>query len=363
MALRLWLWSGGLLVVVLLGAVVVSMAAAGGLPRQELAYYARQQRGGAVYLLDVPRQLSARMYAAPDWVLSMAWSPDGAQLAFTVHQAAAYDLVLIDANGRGARRLVEGRASNQPLVWSPDGQFIIYEASQAADTALYAVEVATGESHRLAGDGLSADFSWSPDAERAVFAMQPPGSASSAIYIMNGSCVSRAGRCEIERVTDDSAMNSAPAWSPDGTQIAFISDRGGQSQLYLLPCDADGCGGAGERLVDAEVYGTSLAWSPDGRWLIFGLSPGGFGSLLYLADMTCADCEPRFHKLTPDDQADSAAAWSPDGRYLAYVSRRVIQLPAIRVLDVACVDRGDCEGRQVTRGAIEAWAPAWRPQR
>jgi TolB protein len=69
---------------------------------------------------------------------------------------------------------------------------------------------------------------------------------------------------EAQRLTDDPATDWAPAWSPDGTRLAFVSDRGGSHQVYVVRAD----GGPGlEQLTDLGQGAEAPAWSPDGFWL------------------------------------------------------------------------------------------------
>ncbi|MCU0232003.1 MAG: hypothetical protein MUC67_11620, partial [Acidobacteria bacterium] len=76
-----------------------------------------------------------------------------------------------------------------------------------------------------------------------------------------------AGGGEARRLTwTDDASESAPAWSPDGKAIAFVSARGGGApQLWLLPAD----GGEARALTDIAAGVDGPAWSPDGKFLVF----------------------------------------------------------------------------------------------
>lgn len=344
-----------------------------GLPRQQLAYYGQGRQGGAIYLLDVPRGLSQVLYPTRDWVFSLAWSPDGEQLAFTLRDTEGRYRLYTFTVGEGQSRMVtDFSASNQPVAWSRDGTHIIFESLTAARNTLYSVEVSTGQTRLLLRnrpERWSTGFSLSPEGERAAFAAFPQG-GDFDIYILSGECFQPWEGCEDEPLASSRARDDSPVWAGDGQRIAFLSDRTGPLLVYTL--DAD-CAGAARAGCDAdarpvsptlEAYRTSLAWSPSVRWLVFGVAPGGFGSTLYLADMACADCEPPLYRVTPDGEADLMAAWSPDGRTLAYISRRFNLFADVAVLDAACADtpRGCLgAGRRLTDSTIQAWYPVWRP--
>jgi len=73
-------------------------------------------------------------------------------------------------------------------------------------------------------------------------------------------------------LTTGRAKDSAPCWSPDGKQIAFLSDRGGKNQVYAMPVD-----GGEARPLTALPRGVEgpPAWSPNGEWIAFSAPPQG----------------------------------------------------------------------------------------
>ena len=113
-----------------------------------------------------------------------------------------------------------------------------------------------------------------------------------------------------ERLTNNTADDDYPTWSPDRTKIAFISDRNrGLLQIYVM----DAHGKHAIRLTDGLRKKGDLDWSPDGRKIAF-TSWNGQKSNISVMD---ADGNNAF-KLT-DGQEPS---WSPDGRTIAFVSGR-----------------------------------------
>ncbi len=71
---------------------------------------------------------------------------------------------------------------------------------------------------------------------------------------------------DLTQITDDPARDKDPVYSPDGKQIAFISDRSGREEIYLVA--ADGVGGA-QRITDQDSIKSNLSWSPDSKLLAF----------------------------------------------------------------------------------------------
>jgi serine/threonine-protein kinase len=105
--------------------------------------------------------------------------------------------------------------------------------------------------------------------------------------------------------------NGDPVWSPDGTRIAFTSNRDGPYNLYLIAAD----GGGVERLTTSASWQFPSSWSPDGRVLLFGNSHPEWDIWEVPVD---GGSPPRPLVVAP--QVQGGARFSPDGRWLAYES-------------------------------------------
>jgi Tol biopolymer transport system component len=106
--------------------------------------------------------------------------------------------------------------------------------------------------------------------------------------------------------------NRYPIWSPDGTRVAFQSDRGGEQAIYVQRVDGIG---RPERLAGAQ-NGASLipeSWSPDGRWILLSQEKGSEFSLWTLSVQ-----DGRLRPLDVRSQRMIGATFSPDGRWFAY---------------------------------------------
>jgi Tol biopolymer transport system component len=102
--------------------------------------------------------------------------------------------------------------------------------------------------------------------------------------------------------------NARPHWSPDGRQIAFVSNRGGEFQIWVIRPD-----GSDLRPLTAEGRNTDPAWSPDGKTIAFVSTRGGY------EDVWLMDADGRgARQITFTPERESSPAWSPDGQYLAF---------------------------------------------
>jgi Tol biopolymer transport system component len=153
-------------------------------------------------------------------------------------------------------------------------------------------------------------------------------------------------------------INSAAAFSPDGTQLAFAAKRGGRDELVLL----DVARNKVVNRISIPLNGiTTPAWSPDGKQLVFTGYDGGLSDLFLVnADGT------GFTRLTDDKHADLHPAWSPDGTTIAFTSDRgpetdfdLLRFSNYRIalLDVATKQVRTLPGQDVGKHINPVWSP------
>jgi Tol biopolymer transport system component len=158
--------------------------------------------------------------------------------------------------------------------------------------------------------GVTADISFAitctAPALTGKFAFMRPLEGKQQIYVMHGDGSSPT------RVSDGSADDRDPAWSPDG-RIAFTSDRDGSAEVYVMNADGSGL----SRLTNNPAA-LGAAWSPDGRKIAFTSNRDGYAALYVMN----ADGSEQT-KLAGDSLWTWAApAWSPDGAKLAFTLAR-----------------------------------------
>ena len=149
-----------------------------------------------------------------------------------------------------------------------------------------------------ASDGEPA---WSPDGSRIAFFSDRDGNGE--IYIMSADGSSQG------RLTNNAAYDGRPAWSPDGTRIAFVSDRDGNAEIYVMNVD----GSSPLRVTDHPASDGDPSWSPDGTKITFTSYRDGNAEIYVMnADGSGST------RLTSNGVDDVQPDWSPDGRRLVF---------------------------------------------
>ena len=158
--------------------------------------------------------------------------------------------------------------------------------------------------------GMYRNLALSPDGKRVAFnRVDPQNATATNLWLYEFA------RGVTTRFTFDSSWDDVPVWSPDGSHIAFGSNRGGQFDIYQK---AANLAGADELLFKSGEDKVPNSWSPDARYLLFfSLGNPWQGWLLPLGG-AMADRKPI---LIEDSKFNLAyGRFSPDGRWIAYTS-------------------------------------------
>jgi Tol biopolymer transport system component len=221
---------------------------------------------------------------------------------------------------------------------TPDAE-IAFVSQRDGNPEIYVTNPQGGWPSRLTNDS-AGDYApaWSPDNSKIAFFSDRDGFYG--IYVMDAD-----GSGQIE-LSGGTAHDAIPHWSPDGTQIAFCSDRDGGVEIYVM--NSDGTGQT--RLTNNSVSDWGPVWSPDGTKIAYW-SGDGFaeGSIFVMnADGTGSTLL--------SDSIDSSPDWSPDGSKIAFVSKRDGN-PEIYVMNAA----GTEQTRLTNNWAIVDASPNWSP--
>jgi TolB protein len=204
-----------------------------------------------------------------------------------------------------------GFASDGPIVrfpqFSPDGLYLAYVSFK---TGVPNIVVRSAEGGLIGGTSFNSTTTSptiSPSGQLA-FSSAIGGDGSMEIYVSNldGSSARRLTRTA-------KGINISPRWNPKtGREIAFISNRAGTPQVYVM----DSSGANQRPLIARGGQADSPSWSPDGRYVAF--TYGGAGSFqIFVADVASG----QLIQLTSQGRNESPT-WAPDSRHIAFQSNR-----------------------------------------
>jgi len=180
---------------------------------------------------------------------------------------------------------------------------------------------------------------WSPDGRRIAFVSTRNGN-NEEIYLMN-----RDG-ADVVRLTYDPGRDGWPTWSPDGGQIAFQSERSGDFQIYVMNAD-----GSGQRpITDDPTRARWPDWSPDGTRITFTSRRVGYTTKIFVMNADGSNVRVISDPNGPYD--DRYSTWSPDGR-ITFVSDQPAPSDGTRDDEIYIMNANGSNPRQLT--ATASW--------
>lgn len=222
-------------------------------------------RGGhpEIYVMDGSECNVIQFTQNGTYAINPAWSFDGSTLAY---QANGYVLYLMNADGTNNRPLLTSAPpsnSQHYAAWSRDGSKIAFTMDVGWAALYLANSDGTGLTTLLSVPGRDVSkASWTPDG-RIVYGDRTDPGNDAEIAIMNAD-----GSNRHYLMPDNSSADAYPSVSPDGTKVAFVSNRDGNWEIYTM--DFDGTNGSNvRRLTTNSAEDTWPHWSPDSTRLVF----------------------------------------------------------------------------------------------
>jgi Tol biopolymer transport system component len=285
-----------------------------------------------------------------------SWSPDGSEIAFSSQRGSATGLYAVAVAGGRERTLKENAGTFTAPSWGPKGQ-LAYVVSDATGSKLEVDgSLASGSEnvfpfrvswapktpdyfyvsdglihHRVGKRTAIVPFSatlevthpqyvrakrdWDSTGPRKALGIlkptiSPDGKSIAFIALGDLYTVPVTGGIP-ENLTKDHAMDADPSWSPDGSKIAYTSDKGGGLiQLWIRDVKT----GAARQLTDLDTQPLGAAWSPDGKKIAFIDVDGRWG----VAGLALVDVDSgKITRLQGSLPQPGEPVWSADGKYVA----------------------------------------------
>ncbi len=269
-----------------------------------------------------PRRVTATLGNCSD----PQWSPDSCRLTYIQDKA----LWTINADGTNPRQLTENPAGNSDPFWSPDGTRIAFYSRRRGWEHVWTIPVAGGTPVQVtAGESDGVDIAWAPDSQSLAFCSAREEDLSTrGIYL-----VPALGGSE-RLISPRGAWSGSPHFSPDGRQIAYLSDRDGWFHVYIYDCSSESTrqltsgefedGGPHFYIVD--MLGGPI-FSPDGQRLAFVRHREGSFDV-WMLDVQSGDAE----RISRQVGQYRILGWLPDGTHLAVVHEDIARVPDAQIL-------------------------------
>ncbi len=297
------------------------------------AIFSKKYSAASDLIRPLAHSIAGDIYQA----LTGAKGPFGSRLAFVTVSHGKRDLAIADWDCRRIHHLGFRDEILLPPRWSPDGNSLLYSARSGGLWGVFLLNLRTMRERavfRGAGTNLAGDIDARGD---VVFSSSVQGSPNLYERLAGG---------KLLRLTKTSGIDVSPAFSPDGSKIAFVSDRGGSPQIYIMKTNDYNI----SRLTFSGDYNTSPAWSPSGDRLVFVGRYEGSNQIFTIK----ADGSDLMLLTTTGN--NESPCFSPDGRLIAFTSNRGGHR-AIYIM------RADGRGqKRLSPPGLEAYGPRWSNQ-
>jgi Tol biopolymer transport system component/DNA-binding CsgD family transcriptional regulator len=299
----------------------------------------------ALYTIHTDGTQLTRLTQEKMLVMNPVWSPDGSRIAFEAclggsmstdcPAGVSFDIFVVNVDGSDLKNITNDPSSDRFPSWSPDGK-IAFASDRTGNYEIYVIN--------SDGDGLTM-LTNSP-----TINTEPKWSANGewiAYHCMQGSetqiCVQPAeGASQTVKIS-----GTIPVWSPlkeaAVQTLAFLCWSNGHSDI----CTVNPDGSEQVNLTNSSADETYPSWSPDGRWITYQSNQDDAISIY----MLCADCSsaPKMSRLTSGEVNTNQPVWSREGTQIAYLSDG----------DLYVMNTDGSDQKQLASNVLGS--PIWRP--
>ena len=248
----------------------------------------------------------------PDWVVYQAvdtligklfHSPGlcASNIAFVNGRMTYKEIFSCRFDGSGATKVTNNRSISTEPSWGPRAATLVYTLYDRGATDVVLADVVNQRQRRVSQfPGLNAGAALSRDGLWAALCLSRDRKVE--LYLL------RVSDRALLRLTSDSAVESSPCWSPDGSRLCYVSDKAGRPNLYLIPAR----GGQSQRLIPGTAEAVSPDWAIATNKICFATKAQGNYDIA-VVDMSGPTREIQY--LTRGGRYESPS-WAPDGRHL-----------------------------------------------
>ncbi|MGD8455683.1 MAG: hypothetical protein PVF83_04795 [Anaerolineales bacterium] len=244
-----------------------------------------------IRIINIDTMESSTVETEKGWVLYLDWSPDENQFLFSsgnVYENESYlDIFVMDINELEMINLTNNPHADYNPVWSPDGSKIAFVSVRNGYTELFMMNADGTDQNSIS----------------AISQLPSVIAKCKSIYWEN---LDNSTEEDIEFIRESPygcMLDDSPAWSPDGSKIAFVSARDGNQEIYMMNVDGTGLKNISNHPTDED----DPSWSPDGSKIVFTSNRDGEYFQIYIMDIDGSDVI----QITSDYGNKFTPAWRP----------------------------------------------------
>lgn len=259
-------------------------------------------------------------------------------------------LFISNFDGSGLQQITDNNAITMSPSWSADGTKLAYTSFKDGRANIYVYNLLTKRTTQLThGPGNNSGANWFPDGSHIVFSGSVKGMTS--IFTMNATN----GSDRKQIISSASGVDVEPAYSPDGSKLAFASGRFHRPHLFVRDLTT----GLDTRITFAGWYNSSPAWRPDGKKLAFA----GYDKEIDRYDIFIVNPDGRqMERLTLEQGDNEKPAWSADGRFIIWQSNRTGVRGRKGTHKIHVMTGDGAEQRALNIPLVDAAMPSWGPR-
>lgn len=218
-----------------------------------IVFFSDRPGNNDVYVMNSDGSHVRQLTASPDDDVHPSWSPDGEKIAFISSRSGERAIWLMDPDGQNQKQITWGGNGDWSTTWSPDGRYVAFASTRITEenkeqlalgdegyevfdpmcsmpklySHIWSVNVQTGEVKKLTY-GKIHDWRpvWGPDGEHIAFVSDRSGNCD--VWIMD-----RSGE-NLQQLTHGPLYDGLPTWNPFKREIAFVSNREGNFDIWTL---------------------------------------------------------------------------------------------------------------------------------
>lgn len=233
----------------------------------KMAYMSNADGDFDIYVLHLEGRTLSKLTDAPDRDGTPVWSPDGSQIAFQSFRDGHSQVYVMDSDGRNQVNISKSDSHDEHPFWSADGKRILFcsDRSRTKDQEddnidIFEMDANGSNVHQITETPEVETYaSWSPDGKKIV-CRQILKSGDWEVVVMDRNGTNP------KNLSSHPGVDGWPVWSPDGKRIAYASEDGDHTRIFVMNAD-----GTNKRRVsdDAPFDDRQPCWHVGGALLLF----------------------------------------------------------------------------------------------